>query len=295
MKITDELKAQIADLCRQEAEKASQRQFAQRIGVSDATVSKLTAGNWADISDAMWRKFAQFFGLESWAIVKTANYATIHAVCEDAQARHRMRVVSGATGTGKTTALEKYCLRPDVRNAFYVLVTASMNEKELVRRIARACGIQGETTTYGFLEAIAAQLNRLDHPLLIIDDAGKLKDRKLLLLQQIRDMTETNAGIVLGSVDYLYDNLHRGATRNRVGFPELLSRLGRFQALSRPTKAEVRAICTHNGIDDEQIAAHIYAHSQDYRQVKDAVLDLLHIAATTRRQLTLSTAQEVLQ
>ncbi|MEM7372786.1 MAG: AAA family ATPase [Bacteroidota bacterium] len=286
--------SQIKDALLSEVAKAgSARKAANLLGISDATVSKILNDKASDVSEKMWLKLANYFGLTSWRIIGTANFNTIHSVCEDAQNRHRLRCILGYSGAGKTTALKKYRMRKDVDNAFYVLCQKAMSQRELLLEIMKSMGLNQSATPYRMLQLISERLNTLESPLLMLDDAGKLNNDKLMLVQQIRDMTEHNAGIVLAGVTYMYDNIQKALRRQKMGIPELVSRIGQFQNMQEPTLPEVMQICKVNGIESEPVQRAIFHRFKEYRQIETSVLDLLHYASRKDEIITVRLAEQI--
>ena len=170
----------------------SQNVLAAKMDVSPATLSNMRAGKWANISPAMWNKVAAFLGIrEAWTLFETPNFLRVRKVCQDAQQHHKMLAVAAFTGAGKTTALKEYAAKNP--NTYYVLCTLVMGRKELVSAILRAMGLEQVGTVAAGLAAISAKLNETTDPLLILDDAGKLPDGILPIVQIIQDSTEGQA------------------------------------------------------------------------------------------------------
>ena len=248
----------------------SQNLAAQQMGVSPATLSNILTGKHDKISNEMWQKVAAYLLPDSWKIVATTNYATIVSECEYAQTHACMRPIIGATGLGKTTALRRYKMTKP--NVFYVLCQESMNVKELVKAIARELGLELEATKHMLIRQVSDALVERARPLLILDDAGKLNDKKLHVIQQIYDLTEGKAGIVVAGVDYLYDNLVRGAERGRMGYPELKSRMGHLRRVVAPKPIEYERVAKENGIEASDVLQWVKANSKSLRDLRSVVL-----------------------
>ena len=94
----------------------------------------------------------------------------------------------------------------------------------------------------------ADELNRLDNPLLIIDEAGKLNHTMILYLHVLRDKVRNNCGIVLAGMPYFKTNLQHYADREKEGYAEFLRRINIWQAFGGLSGKEIEEICCKNGI-----------------------------------------------
>lgn len=90
-----------------------------------------------------------------------------------------------------------------------------------------------------------------DHPVLIIDEADKLKPAAFRKLIPLYNRTEHRLGCVLAGTENLHKEIARGVRNNTKGYDEIDSRLGRsYIELPGATEQDVKEICTANGLDD---------------------------------------------
>lgn len=201
-------------------------------------------------------------------IIRNYNFDTIHNVCKDAQEGCKMLAIIGYTGAGKTTALKAYA---NVNNeAFYTVCKKHMSPKHFFQSVLETMGIDYVGNLYELIKRIAQHLNDNPQSLLIIDEAGKMSQRMLEYLHDIRDSTDENSGIVLAGVDYFKKNLDKWVMRDREGMPEILGRIYHWTILERPTKEEKQAICKANNIIDEDFLKSV-TRCHDFRALRNEI------------------------
>jgi hypothetical protein len=100
---------------------------------------------------------------------------------------------------------------------------------------------------------ITAHVYMLDNPILVIDEADKLKPSAFRKLIPLYNQTEYKMGCLLAGTENLKKEIARGVRSNTKGFDEIDSRLGRtYIDLPGATEQEVADICTANGLDEYQ-------------------------------------------
>ena len=254
--------------------------------ISHATISNMRNGKHEMISDEMWNTVALFLKIDNWAIVKTNNYATIINICDDAQANARMLAISAGSGFGKTTALRTYA--DSHPNVFYVLGNVLMQSKtSFLSAIQSSLGIAEGANAALMLAAIVRKLAQLENPLVIIDDAGKLNESNLRIIQLLYDQTEGACGIVLSGTTYLKNFLDKSKARGKMGMDELHRRIEDWEALNRPTDREIRAIATSNGITEVDTIKYICRASTNYGTVRAIIRNAMRLKM--KNNLTLET------
>jgi transcriptional regulator with XRE-family HTH domain len=170
--------------------------------MSYATVSNIVNFKLDDVSERMMRTVAAFLKMDDWQLMETNNFAIVHELLWEAQEYSRFFGIVAESGFGKTAALDAY--KKKNPNCFYMLSDILMSgRKGFLGTIQRAMGIREGGTPAEMLEAIVVKLNSLKSPLLIIDDAGKLNDSNLRIIQLIYDRTERRCGIVMAGTPYL--------------------------------------------------------------------------------------------
>ena len=255
-------------------QKGSQAKAAAALKVSNATVSQMINGNWELIKDEMWRTVSNGIGMQggNWATVATGGYKRMTSVLEDAQENSLVMAVIGDAGCGKTQAIEHYV--KNHRNAYHLQCAEYWNKKNFLQNLCQQMGMRNTYgTVYDLIEDIVRELEKEDHPLIIVDEADKLSDVVLYFFITFYNRLEDHCGIVLCATGYLKKRIIAGERNERKGFAEIHSRVGRnFIGMPQNTSEDIAAICEANGVDDLNAINTICKKSDfDLRRVKRLV------------------------
>jgi hypothetical protein len=189
-------------------------------------------------------------------LLETANYKTIQLICEDALINHKMIGITGGMSLGKTTSLLAFKQQRQ-EDVIYVDTYASMTTKLFYSSILKSyCDeILSTSKPINFvIKKLVELFNKTDkNKLLIIDGAGKLTPKMIGYLNEIREDTRQNIGIVLADVEYFKNNIERWKNLGKGEITEFDININSWQELSSPTKEEVIAICEVNGIKDRKV------------------------------------------
>lgn len=245
-------------------------------GISAATLSNIINGKWNGISEEMWLRLeSQLVKNEGWQIYATRAYRDMTLFLGDSQAESSVMWITAPAGTGKSTAAASYAaLHPHV----YRLTCASdMTRTDFVHELARQIGVR--TAGMSVREAFQATLKHLvtlERPLLIFDEADKLSDSEIYYFISIYNALEDRCGIVFLSTAAIKKRIRLGIARDKKGYDELESRIGRrFVDLSSVNAQEVEQICYANGLQDRSAIQNVKADAAQYwndlRRVKRAV------------------------
>lgn len=255
----------------------SQRSLAVQLKTSEATIDNIKNNRWNNkISDRMINKLRNQLRIDSWGLRDTYNFRVVKKVCEDARTNSRFMAISGFTGGGKTTAALHYA--NNTTNAYYLLATAIDTRKTFVRKIQQSLGISEGQGIQQMLLAAITKMQSLSQPVLIIDDAGKLNDSCLRLIQIIYDNTEFSAGIVLMGTEYLKRLIDMKSKNNTMGFRELRRRISYWQPLRRPSKQVIKTICEDHGITDAPSIKFIADRAEDYGTLRNLIENAVRAA-----------------
>ena len=247
-------------------------------GVSAPTISALMNGNWANISDDMWRNIAAQVctaTTDEWQIVGTTAHQEMNYVLDDAQRWRSVTWVVGDAGCGKTTAARQY--ETTHGEAFYILCSEDMRRGDFIRDIARRIGLRTDGSTLrDALDAISAALVQMQHPLLIFDEADKLSERVFHYFIDLYNRLEERCGIVFFSTAYIKRRIKIGLRYDKKGYNEIDSRIGRkFFELEPTSPSDVYAVCAANGLNDKAVISGIIREVEecdfDLRRVKKAI------------------------
>ncbi|RMF46273.1 MAG: hypothetical protein D6751_05520 [Deltaproteobacteria bacterium] len=266
---------------------ASQNEAANKLGISPSHLINFRDGHWKAVSRKMFNKLAGLAGVNNWGTYQTENLLLATSVAAAAQDESRMLALVGFTGSGKTHALRLYGMR--TRNAYYMLAHSEMNKKMFLTAMLKALGVRIEEAghTVGLmLDAVVRKLQAETQPLLIIDDAGKLTDSNLRIIQIIYDRTEGHAGILLAGTEYLEESLTKKARANKMGFRELRRRIAWWEQMGPLTRKDVGMICQANGIEDKGAMAWLYSNCRDFGTLRNMITNALRYAETHDTEVT---------
>jgi len=247
-----ELKAAINDYCRKKG--ISKNELAVQIGVNGAYLSKIETEKFDEINDEVLNKIRAAISLRSVTeVYKTSDLASVFNQCEHTRKLHLMTGLIADTGMGKTLSLRAYSMR---ENVFLVTVNKGMSSKRFLISILKTMGIQFDGGIHEVMDRIAEELNRLDDPLLIIDEAGKLSHAMILHLHDLREYTRTNCGILLSGMPYFKWNLKKHSERQKEGYAEFLRRINVWHELKGLSREETEHVCRDQGITGSLTSYH---------------------------------------
>lgn len=243
----EEIREIINDFCNEKD--LSKSAFAKMCGVSDGTLSFIENGQWEKVSDEMAQKIKSFIDRKTGGdIYQSTDFVSIFKACDAARKFHLMIGVLADTGVGKTTAVRTYARQ---KNVFYVSFCKSVKANQFFADLLRELGVSFEGPLNAKINRVAEELNKKDHPLLIIDEAGKITHLIMLYLQELRDKTSSNCGIILAGMPYFKANLQKFADRQKEGYAEFLRRINLWHKCLGLKPDEVTEICQINGVTDK--------------------------------------------
>lgn len=272
--IKDE-KQQIAARLKEYCEKmGSQNKAARSLnGTSTATVSKMLSGQWDTISDELWRAVAAQIGHDTsaWQIVKTGAYKRMEFLMEQAKEESLVIAITGFAGCGKTEAIKSYTKTR--QNVYHLMCSEYWNRPTFINKLLRALGKDIGGSVSDQMDAIVETLNSADAPLIILDEADKLRDQVLYFFISLYNQLEGHCGIIMVATEYLKNRIERGVRLKKKGYEEIYSRIGRkFVQLQVINGEDIAAVCKANGVTDAKTIQEIIAGAEcDLRRVKRAV------------------------
>ena len=270
-------KKEIAAMVSAEAARmGSQEKFGASVKLSGATISNVIKGKWTNTSDALWNKLAvavNYHGRE-WQVAETRNYKALVSLCHVAQREAVTMAISHDSGAGKSCALKQ--VARSGRNVYYVQCHLYWTHKMFLSAILRTLGKDpDEMTSQTIAEEIITTLRQANQPLIILDEVDKLRDPLLMFIITLYNELDGICGIVLSGAPFLRIAWEKGAKRDRRGFRELMSRIGRkFLYLDKIVKRDIELICQANGVTDAGTINAIWNEVEsdsDLRRVKRAI------------------------
>jgi AAA domain len=186
--------------------------------------------------------------VKNWNYVETANSKTIGGAIQAGKNMGIMFALTGDTGTGKTFAAKHRVSR--IENAYYVLGDVLMTKAAFLDAILEAMNIESpKQTASAKIHAIVSHVQTERLPVLVIDDAGKLKNAIIQLIQVIYDRTVSQLGIVLLGTPAFRVKIRKDAAAGRAFIPEFSGRIAHWQAIKVDSGA-IKSICESNGVTE---------------------------------------------
>lgn len=271
--MTNEQKISISSEVARMADQSSQKRIANKAKVSAATINHIINNNWSLIADEMWRKVQINLKLDkNWNITpKLSNFKTIIDLLEAAQKRSMSIGVAFSAGAGKTEAYEAY--ERSFPNVIHVNCKNTWSTKSYVKALLQAAGLDKSGTVEEMIETFTDHLISLESPLVIIDQADKLKEKGFDLFMDLYNDLDEHCGFMVSGVPALAKRVEKGVLNRKTGYAEFWSRIGRkWIALDELSKQDVIEVCAVNGLTDELEVSSIFNQCMgDLRVVKRMV------------------------
>lgn len=240
----------------------SQTKVAEKCNISDTALSQYLNGKYGANTDELDRKIASALSYREtdWQTVEgISNFQTIKYVFDSCKDASMWMAVSNRAGSGKTRTLE-YLFNQDVSGSVFLIQAEEWNARQFLVKLAeKTCGVptKGYVSIGMLLDKISDFFNgmQFDRPLLVIDEADKLKPAALRQLIPLYNRTQERLGCLLAGTENLKKEIRSGVRCNHKGYDEIDSRLGRtYVELKGANKSDVKLICTANGLDEMQAA-----------------------------------------
>lgn len=273
---------------------------ATRCDVSKATISQMVNGNHELIKNEMWMKVAAALGFNSseWQIADTLGYRKVCNICNDAKNEALFMILSDNAGIGKSASLENYFKMNSDNNVFY-MECREWAKREFLTELCKTLGID-PGKYYIHIDKLGAKVAEFfsqrsnKKPLLIIDEADKLKDSALRWFIHLYNENEDKMGCIISGTPHLEKRIKDGVRLKRLGFDELESRFGRtYIHLLGATKKDTQLICEANGIIGKELQNSIYTEcnptkkiikTRDGNQSIEVIEDLRRLKRVIKRE-----------
>lgn len=264
--MTNEQKGQVRDaLIRYAGSFKTQAEAAESLqGISASTISLVKNNNWELLSERLWHHIARQVGFYcgEWRPADTSAYLLLRILFSDAQNYSMAYGIALADGLGKTFTASHYTRENS--NTFFIAGNMEYNRKSFITALLTAAGVEPRGTVQEMMQQFSDLINGLDEPLLIIDDAHKLKDRVLHLVVLLANSVTGKAGIVIMGNDQLRSRIIEGARLKKIGFEDIYKSIGRrFITLGSLGPKDVELVCRANGLYDEDLIEYIARESND--------------------------------
>lgn len=212
----------------------NQSEYAQTLGFKAEDMSNLFKKNWLKNSSLIginkWVRFARIVGFNKhsdmeWVTTETEVYTYIKNQLGACQRESLTAILVDEAGIGKTWACKAY--QRNNKAVFYIDGSVSGTKNSFVRALGRAVGVGDHGKVEDVLNDAIYALESMDRPLVILDEAGDLDTKTLLVLKRIYNALDTVCGFYMVGADGLKHSLERGIRHKKLGYVELFSRYGK--------------------------------------------------------------------
>ncbi len=240
-------------------------------GISTSTISQVRNNHWELLSDRLWYHIARQVGFFTgeWQAADTSSYLLLRILFSDAQHYGMTYGIAIGKGLGKTFTAARYA--QENSNTYYIESNEQMNRKSFMTLLMKEANMSYRSGVPEMMQYFADNIEQKEEPLLIIDDAHKLKDRVLHLLVLLSNSLAGKAGMIMMGDDTLRTRIIDGVRLKKVGYDEIYKSIGRrFITLNSPGPRDVELVCNANGLYHEDVVA----------AVKEECNNDLHAATT---------------
>ncbi|KAB8151780.1 AAA family ATPase [Kordia sp. TARA_039_SRF] len=192
-----------------------------------------------------------------WKVVEDSNLKRTVELLKAVQKNNMSIGICERAGAGKTETYKYY--EREFVNVINVECGSQWTRKEFLKKMLRCAGLSPVGNSNRMMEKFIRHVRQMKKPLIIIDQADKLKDHALDLYIDMYNALSGKAGFVLSGADGFKKRIERGLKYGKVGFAELYSRLGqKFIQFGALTLEDVKLMCKANGMDDELTIAETF-------------------------------------
>jgi len=248
---------------------------ADRCKINVGALSTIMAGKYGADESAMLQKIAKAleYRESDWQIIRTTgNYKTVERVFRDAKSESMWFTISNKAGSGKTEAMQDLYNRDTTGTVIFIQAEEWSGRQFMLKLIEKTLGTSEGGTAYNttgkgykslsqLMDIVANYFNdmSLERPILIIDEADKLKAPALRTLIPLFNRTEDRLGVILSGTENLEKEIKNNVRLNKKGYDELESRFGRtYIHLKGASEKDVTEICKVNGITVPEVITQIW-------------------------------------
>jgi DNA transposition AAA+ family ATPase len=239
----------------------SQSKVAQQCGISVTALSLYMSGKYGADTSRLEKTIASRLNFKDsdWQVVpEIANYRTIEMWFGYCKKEGEWIAISNCAGSGKTQTLEDL-FNKDISGSIVYIQAEEWTPRQFLMALAeKTCGVPKKYETMDtLLRDITVYFNKMSdtRPLLVIDEADKLKPSAFRKLIPLYNRTKDRMGCLIAGTGNLKKEIKSGVSRDAKGYDEIDSRLGRsYIDLPGVTEKEVILIAEANGLASHSAA-----------------------------------------
>lgn len=208
----------------------SDAKHAAALGISASVYNGLKKGQTDKaLSEGAWIGIARRLNVTlrpgmAWMSAKTPTFEFVTAQLEICQQGSLSAILCDMPNIGKTFTARHYVQTH--KNAVYIDCSQVKTKTQLVRKIAAEFGVNSNGWYHNVYEDLCYYLRSIDHPLIILDEAGDLKNEAMLELKALWNATERSCAWYMMGADGLKERIRRSIEMKMVGYTEMFSRYG---------------------------------------------------------------------
>lgn len=260
-------------------------QYGKIYGISGSIYSRINKGEREKlISDSQLLNIGRELGINlkkvNWKIVRTKVYENIESSIQFCKTFSASMMLVDDCGIGKT-----FCAKAvvkTIKNAFYVDCSQAKSKQAFIKLLAKTLGIDSKGKYIDVKANLKYYLNQLEHPVIVLDEAGDLEYTAFLELKELWNSTDGFCGWYMMGADGLRAKVEKGINSKKVGYAEIFSRFSdEFIKL------------TPNGVDDKKVFRYellqqvATANHTGTKPVEEIVMQCMNKEATLRHLDTL--------
>lgn len=243
---------------------SSQSHMSKILDISTASVSQIINNNLKLISEEMWRVIETKLYIDAdWNTVKTTNYKLLMELLTSCKSMGISIAISETPGKSKSETYKAFW-KQNINTNIYVQCKNTWTKKSYLKALLTASGKETHGKTEELLNRFIMHLMSIHEPSVTLDQFDKLKDPQLDLFMDLYNDLDGKCGFLISGVEALEKRILKGVHRNKIGYAEFYSRIGRkFIKLDPISYNDVKLICNANGVDKAETIDYIYQNCED--------------------------------
>lgn len=247
MELSQDIKQRIMEgIAKDRAHYPSDKKHAVALGIAPSVYTTLKQGKLdRQLSEAGWISIAQRLGInlregQEWQAVRTETFCFIYEQLEACQQYGLSGLLCDIPNIGKTFTAELYAKTH--KNAVYIDCSQVKTKRQFIRKIAQEFGLNTEVRYYDLFDKLKEYLKVCQTPLIILDEAGDLQNEAFVEIKALWNATKYECGWYMMGADGLRAKIRRSIEHEKVGYAEILSRVGdRYGRVSPENEQERKA------------------------------------------------------
>lgn len=237
MEFTQEQKQEIAELLQQKFANSgltSQAAFARTIGLHKSDLGNVFSGRFiatpALIGSGKWATMAYEVRYTTskamdWKTAPTEPFKFITTQLNLCKTMSFTGIFVDEPGIGKSYTCRHFA--DNNPNAYYIDCSCLRSNTDFIVTLARKVGVESNNKLSKLIDSIIFTLQNTPQPLIILDEAGELKDTTYREIKRMYNMLQYQCGFYLVGSDGLRNKIDSGIRNDTQGFKELFDRFGK--------------------------------------------------------------------